>query len=174
MNRWSLKNIFRSVTHSQFADYTRQFKQAAETSFGAECSLQICALTQPKAYTTFWDDDIQSSLDEINERNTILRTENLSDLTPEVWSKSGYVEVIVSPIDRQQAPDSAFGHAEFKGGLPRQATFYIQPDGQNVREAMVSSAKGKLVGSGFDSNGSRSWAVPAGLARLGSRSGLRF
>ncbi len=169
MTRWSLKNIFRPVTHGQFVDYTNQFKQAAENSFGTECSIQIRALTQPKAYTTFWDDDIQSGLDAINEQNTILRTENLSDVTSEVWAKAGYVEVNVRPVDCDKAPDHAFGHAEFKGEKPRQATFYIQPNGDDAREAMVSSAKGKVIGDGFESNGSRSGAIPSGLASLGLR-----
>jgi len=93
----------------------------------------------------------------------------LSDVTPEVWTKSGYVEVNVSPVDRSKAPDYAFGHAEFKGERPRQATFYIQPNGDDVRQAMVSSAKGKAIGDGFESNGSRSGAIPSGLANLGLR-----
>ena len=169
MIHWSLKNIFLPVTHRQFVDYTSQFKKAAEVSFGTECSLQIRALTKPKAYTTFCDDDIESALDEINEGNTILKTENLSDVTLDVWLNSSYVEVNVTPIDHQQAPDSAFGHAEFKGEKTRQATFYIQPNGEDVKHAMVLSATGKILGDGFESNGSISGRISSGLARLGLR-----
>lgn len=169
MTRWSLRNIFMPISHKQFSDYTEQFKKAAEQSFDTACKLKIRVLNAPKVYTTFWDDDIQGNLDSINDANTLLETENIAEVTKELWKKAGYVEVMVRPENPDAAPDHAFGHAEFKGNLSRQATFYIQPDGEGARDDMVSQARGKLVGDGFSSNGTRSGAIPSSLMGLGLR-----
>lgn len=151
MSRWSISNLFRAVTHKQFVDYTTQFQQAAEKSFNTECFLEIRALTRPKVYTTFWDEDMQRNLNATNDRNTILKTQNLTDITHEIWNKAGYIEVTVRPNDEEKAPRYAFGHAEFKGNRPRQATFYIQPDGEDAEQSVLSQTSAKRIGDGFES-----------------------
>ena len=125
--------------------------------------MEINALTAPKAYTTFYDEDIQNDLDTMNEKMTIIKTSDLSDITSDIWDMAGYVEVYVRPVDKDKAPDYAFGHAEFKGTRPEQATFYIQPDGDDAKKALVSRTSLKRIGDGFESNGSRSGAIPMGL-----------
>ena len=169
MSRWSLKNIFKQVTHTQFIDYTNKFKQAAEYSFGTECSLRIRALTQPKACTTFKDKDILGDVDFLNKKNTISDTNNLNEVTSELWAKARYVEVIIRPKDQEKAPEYAFGHAEFKGEKPRQATFYIHPNGQAARESLVSAAKRKFIGDGFGTNGTISGVPSSAIRSLGLR-----
>ena len=166
MTRWSLSNIFMPISHGQFLDYVEQFQRAAQNSFDTKCELEIRALTAPKVYTTFMDDRIQENLDDINDQNTIIKTTKLSDITKEIWDKSGYVEVTVKPTDPDHAPSYAFGHAEFKGERPRQATFYLQPDGKDAKDFMLGNSTLKIAGDGFDSNGSRSHAVPASIGRM--------
>lgn len=163
MTRWSLKNIFRDVTHEQFNTYTTQFKQAAEKSFGTECKLEIRALSAPKVYTTYCDDDLQSNLDSINDSATLLVTDKLSDMTEALWKAARYVEITLRPADPEKAPRYAFAHAEFKGTQPEQATFYIQPDGEDAKAAIIAQQKHKRIGDGFDGNGRRSGGLPSGL-----------
>lgn len=166
MARWSLSNVMRPLTHEQFQSYTKEFKAAAEEAFGTACSLKIRALRSPKVYTTFYDKDIQSELNTVNRANTILETDKLEEVSRSLWDETGYVDVTINPVESEQAPAYAFGYLEFKGNLPRQATFYIQPDGEDVKNAMLESGKGKVVGDGFNSNGTRSGAVPLSIRRF--------
>lgn len=168
MTRWSLSNRFRSVSHQQFLDYAKQFKQAAEQAFGTECTVKATVLREPKVYTTFLDDDIQDGLDYLNEKATLLKTDDLSEVTAALWDKAGYVEMVVHPKDETQAPQAAFGHAEFKGRLRRQATFYMQ-GGDHCEDAaaeMIRQNRGKSVGDGYRSNGAQSGAIPASVIDL--------
>jgi hypothetical protein len=163
-SRWSFGNYIWPISHKQFIELVAQFKKAAEESFGTECSLEISALRDPKIYTTFCDSEIEQSLKLINDAQTVVATKNLADVTPELWKQAGYVEVEVRPLDEKKAPASAFGHVEFKGRLPLQANFYIQPDGENAKRAMLARNPSMSVGDGFESNGKRSAAVPASLS----------
>ena len=168
MTRWSLGNSLMPISHEQFIDLTTQFKKTAEQSFGTECRLQIRALNDTKKFTTFWDDDLQRDLDEENRANTILETANLSDVTKSLWKKAAYLEVTVRPIYENHAPKCAFGHVEFKGARPRQATFYLQPDGEDAKKSVLAQNRDryKWVGDGFTSNGSRNPRPAASLAGL--------
>lgn len=161
MTRWSLKNIFQAVSHQQFQDYTAQLRDAAEQSFGTACALDIKIMRDTKVYTTYWDETLQDSLNHINDANTILRTDNPAAITPQLWDKAGYVEITVNPIDADKAPSSAFAHAEFKGNEPRQACFYIQPNGEDAKASMLKQNRTRIVGDGFTSNGSRSSTFPS-------------
>ena len=167
-SRWSLSNQFQAISHEQAGNYVTAFKAAVEESFGTECALDIRILSVPKLYTTFLDDDVQSFLDETNKNNTILSTNNPAEVTPELWEQAGYVEVGVRPIDRTQAPeDYAFGHVEFKGQYPRQATFYVQPNGDDVKRAMLAQKSfTTAVGDGYTSNGLNSGFVPASVGKM--------
>lgn len=172
MTRWSLSNYFRKTSHAQFSQLTAEFKQACETAFGTECALDIRLLSRPKVFTTFWlDDDAQESINEANRRAEILRTENLDDVTKEQWDSAAYVEVGAHPINTEQSPDHAFGHAEFKGILSKTATFYMQGGNQtkNAATQMVANHKWMLAGDGFDSNGQQS---ATGLMSVAGRIGM--
>jgi hypothetical protein len=161
MTRWSLKNIFQAVSHQQFQDYTTQLREAAEKSFGTPCKLDISIMNNTKVYTTYWDDGLQDNLDQINDANTLLRTDDVANVSTALWGKAGYVEVTVKPVDETQAPAYAFAHVEFKGNEPRQATFYIQPDGGEAKASLLAKNPRRIVGDGFTSNGSRSNALPS-------------
>ena len=163
MTRWSLKNAFQAVSHQQFQDYTAQLRDAAERAFGTKCALDIQVMNDTKVYTTYYDDSLQDNLNQINNANTILRTDDAAKITPQIWSKAGYVEVTVNPVDKDKAPSYAFAHVEFKGNEPRQACFYIQPGGEDAKAAMLKQNRGRIIGDGFTSNGSRSGAFPSNL-----------
>ena len=149
MARWSISNLFRSVTHKQFIDYTTQFQQAAEQAFGTPCSLEINIMNQPKVFTTLLHKDAQKQDDATNDKNTTLKTNNITDITRDIWKQANFVEVTVSPENDDDAPQSAFATAEYYG---KRATFYIQPDesGENVKKSMLSQTSGKIIGDGFE------------------------
>lgn len=163
MTRWSLSNIFQAVSHQQFQDYTTQLRDAAERAFGTPCKLDISVMSNTKVYTTYCDDGLQGNLDHINDANTILRTGDVANVSAAMWHKAKYVEVSVNPVDETLAPAYAFAHVEFKGNEPRQATFYIQPDGEDTKAALLAKNPRRMVGDGFTSNGSRSGAMPSNL-----------
>lgn len=157
MSRWSIANIARPVSRAQFIDLTTQFQKAAETSFGTACSLEIRAMNAVRMTSTFLHDDgTEEFMAAENERRTFFKTGDPNQLTDDAWRRAAYVEVIVRPDKEKQAPAYAFGHAEFKGHLPRQATFYLQPDDDASRDTMVNASRGKWIGEGYDSNSYRS------------------
>ncbi|MEM7617996.1 MAG: hypothetical protein AAF244_01300 [Pseudomonadota bacterium] len=163
MARWSLSNRFQVVSHSQFQNYVSHFLEAVEEYFTTPCDLDLRVLTQPEVYTTFYDESLFETLKKQNDANTILLTNDLSEITASVWSKAGYVGVTVRPENDDLAPRSAFATAEFKGVAPKAATFYVQPDGEDVRKSMLEAAKWKKVGDGYNSNGVRSSMLPTSL-----------
>lgn len=164
MTRWSLSNLFMSVSFEQFQSLTRQFKAAAEASFGTECRLEVKALKETKVYTTFKDDDIQDGLDYLNNLNFITSATSLDEMTKDIWDQAGYVEVILHPKNEKAAPSYAFAHVEFKGELRRTASFYIQPDGVDARDRMISQNRRMWPGEGWGGNGTRSGAIPSSLS----------
>lgn len=149
MARWSISNLFRSVTHKQFIDYTTQFQQAAENAFGTSCSLEINIMKQPKVFTTLLHKDAQKQDDATNDKNTTLKTGNITDITQDIWKQANFIEVTVSPENKEDAPQSAFGTVEYYG---KRATFYIQPDegSENAKQSMLSQTSGKIIGDGFE------------------------
>lgn len=163
MTRWSLKNIFQAVSHQQFQNYTTQLRDAAEKSFGTPCQMDIRIMNDTKVYTTYCDDGLQESMDAINDAHTLLRTDDVANVSESLWNNARYVEVTVNPVNPAAAPAYAFAHAEFKGNEPRQATFYIQPDGEDAKAAMIKQNPRNIVGDGFTSNGSRSRQLPSNL-----------
>ncbi len=164
MTRWSLSNLFWSISFDQFRSLTQEFKAAAEASFGTECGLEVKALKNTKVYTTFADNDIQGDLDYLNNLNLLASATSLDEITEDVWDKAGYVEVILHPKDKASAPNYAFAHAEFKGELRRTASFYIQPDGGDARDRMISENRRMYAGEGWGGNGIRSGAIPSSLS----------
>jgi hypothetical protein len=165
--RWSISNLLISVSHGEFVSMTTQFQTAAEVAFGTTCALDIKLMSASRRYTTFANDRIQGNLDDINKGNTWLTTSSLAEITRGLWKRARYVQAIVRPVDESAAPRFAFGCAEFKGERPRQATFYIQPDGESARAAMIRKYPRKLIGDGYTSNGIESRVFP-------SLGGLRF
>jgi len=150
MTRFSLSNLVLPISYAQFTRLTEQFHRAAEASFGTKCEMEIRAMSAPKTYSTFLLDEFtQKCMDRDNESRTIAT--NFNRISKELWDQARYVELTISPVDKNAAPSYAFAHAEFKGVLPRQATFYIQPDGEDVPKTI--GGFGMIRGDGYRSNG---------------------
>jgi hypothetical protein len=167
--RWGIRNRIMPVSHKQFVDLVSQFKQTAESFFGTSCVLEIRAMDRPRVFSTFMlPDDIQEDFERRNDSHTFLKTSSLTALTSEIWKNARYVDVTVRPEDQAKAPDYAFGHAEFKGQYPRQATFYIQAGGKTENEgpkdAFVANQRGKIITGGWEMHGDRKFdRAPGGL-----------
>ncbi|MCI5059922.1 MAG: hypothetical protein MRY79_02495 [Alphaproteobacteria bacterium] len=142
MTRWSLSNFFRPVSHEQFVSYAQEFKKAAEQEFGMDCKVEINLVGKSGFFASKKPSMIQS-------------IKNISDVTPNVWKNSAYVELNLRPSDIANAPEYAWAHAEFKGARPRQATFYVQPGGKRTRDLMTLNAGRRITGDGFASNDPR-------------------
>lgn len=165
MTRWSINNRLSPVTYDEFKTLTASFKRATEASFGTECRLEVKAYAAHKLTSSFWDPEEQDALDRINEANRI--GENGEMISREIWDRARYVEAILHPVDPRQAPQSAFAHAEFKGVQPLKASFYIQPDGEDVRTAMLAKTGiTKSIGDGHSSNSILNGRRPQGLLNI--------
>jgi hypothetical protein len=138
MTNWSLCNIFRQVSHRQFMNYTERFKAAVEYSSGMECRLQISVLKNPKIISGSKSNFIQEIVSEVNKNNTLLKTETLTDITADIWKKAGYVEITLIPASPDKNQSGRLGRVEFKGRLPRQATFEVNDDIECVKQSLLS------------------------------------
>ena len=150
MARWSISNLFRSVTHKQFIDYTTQFQQAAQNAFGTPCSLKIKVMDRPFESSKFLHDDATHRfIDKINQKHTTFETNILTAITSNIWKQAAYIRVEVRPDNEEKAPFAAYATAEYYG---KRATFYIQPDesGENAKKSMLSQTSGKIIGDGFE------------------------
>lgn len=127
MSRFALSNRFFKISHRDFFSLATAFKTAAEKSFGTPCHVKVTGLSTPKVYTTFADDDLQSSVDLFNQSRTIFVASEIHQVSKSLFDQSAYLCLHVNPVDPAQASNpSAFGYAEFKGNAPYQAAFYIQ------------------------------------------------
>lgn len=135
-----------------------EFTDACEESFGTRANISVTLLSEPKAYTTFYDDAEQNRLDQINEENTLASSNSLEKISEDLWNQAGYVEVTLRPTDTEKAPTSAFGHLEFKGNLSKSATYYLQGGDktEDAKETILQNHKSMLTGDGFQSHGDQS------------------
>lgn len=171
MTRWDIKNHLFPVSHKQFLSLAQEFKQAVENAFHTPCYIHVDVLSKPKEYTTFWDDEVQANLDARNNQARIMSTYSLDDIDQATWKSAGYVDIHIRPYDEEHAPRAAFATAEFKGVCPKQATFYIQPDGEDAKDAMLQAHPSNIHGDGFTSNGQQNMGA---LAKVQSKLGIPF
>ncbi len=128
---WSLSNYVMPLSHRQFLSLTADFQKAGEMSFKTPARLAV-TLSKAIARPTF-------------------KTDNPISVTEEMWEKANYVDVRIDPVDASKAPRPAWGVAVFKGGRPRQVTFFFQPDDGVVKDFMlVHNAGASSVREGFD------------------------
>jgi hypothetical protein len=160
--RFSLANQFFKLSHAQFVAITCEFKLACEASFAAPCTLAISLYTQPLVFTTYVDEEIEENLAMINKPHWLLDTPDLGAVSPHLWKCAGYVKVGLYPTETALAPSSAFAHVEFKGLLPAQATFYVQPGGAEVQVRLERQFGRMVRGDGYAHHGRRSAARPVG------------
>ncbi|MBI3441168.1 MAG: hypothetical protein HY052_05115 [Proteobacteria bacterium] len=167
-DRWNLSKLITAISYKQFQNLTAAFQQAAERSFDTDTTIEITALQADKVCSPYVDDAIQADHDSLNQSNTLLKTNKLSELTADIWKKAKYVEVSVNPVNKSKAPHSySFANVEFKGTHPRQATFYIQgeqEEGAAKKSVLTNRPLLSTVGDGFDGNGVQDGRLPASLA----------
>lgn len=158
MQRWSLGNCFQNIKFNQFQSLSNEFKSACEDSFGTSATVLLKLMSQPKAFTTFWDDDEHKRLTKINDNNTIATFDDINNISESDWKSAAYVEMTVKPTDEDKAPSSAFGHLEFKGGQPKTSTYYLQggDSTEKTKQQFISDHKNMVVGDGFNSHGRQS------------------
>ncbi|CAN5220445.1 hypothetical protein BH11CYA1_BH11CYA1_34970 [soil metagenome] len=151
--RLSISNFVFAISFDQFKAMVQQYKQAAEQSFGTPCSLEIRAMNRIKMTSSFMhDDDTMDWMDKQNSAAVFFRTGELSVFLPQTFAEAVYIEVIFAPIDAKAAPNYAFAHIEFKGSRPRQATFYMQPEGSQAVENFKAKFRFKKFGDGYKHN----------------------
>ena len=129
MERWTIQNRFFAVSHDQFLNMAKQFKQAAEHSFNTPCYMDIEILSQPKFKPTLKskDQDAQDAIDSFNKNLRIMSTSNIDDIDKQTWDHAGNVEISIRPTNKDRAPQAAYAVAEFANVRPGRASFYIQP-----------------------------------------------
>lgn len=154
MGRWSLYRPVSPMNYADFASITQAFHAFTTETFGTPCDIQIKSYKAAPQITSFYDDALNDRLAEANAPLVVASIPSLLEYfgTPDqprrltfagasggtavdrvkppmeqLWDSAGYIEVIISPINKDSAPPSAFGHLTFKGAEPRYATFYVQP-----------------------------------------------
>ena len=163
MSRMSISNLLLPVSREQFTTLSAHFRKVAEQFFGGPCKLEIRAMNAVRLRSSFAHEDyIKDFMAGENRRRTFFETDDTSMLTGDIWNKAAYVEVSIRPVEEKNAPASAWGCAEFKGHLPQQATFYLQPDDATAMKSIVSGQRFKWIGEGYDSN-SHEAAHPPGI-----------
>ena len=153
MTRFSISNLLLSISFAQFSAMVREYKQIAERSFGTPCSMQIKAMHSIKMTSSFMhDDDTMEWMAETNRKAVFFEASELSAFPSEMFDKAVYVEVVIAPVDKSAAPNYAFAHLEFKGSRRRQATFYIQPDGEDSASGLRKKFPFQIFGDGYTHN----------------------
>ncbi|MDR3613177.1 MAG: hypothetical protein P4L53_06405 [Candidatus Obscuribacterales bacterium] len=153
-SKLSIGNHFLAISFKQFQTLVTEFKELCETSFGTECTLQICAMCQLKLYITRLPyEDILSYIRNENEQNTFFKSDDLLTVTSDTFDAAVYIDAIVSPTNKSAAPDSAFGGIEFKGKRPNHATYYVQPSDANLVQALKERHPFKVFGDGYKHHG---------------------
>lgn len=153
MTRFSISNLLLPISFAQFCAIVREYKQIAERAFGTPCGMEIKAMNYRKMTTSFMlDDSDMRWIDEQNRKATFFQASELSTVSAEIFDKAVYIEVIIAPVDKSAAPNYAFAHVEFKGSRPRQATFYMQPDGEDSVSVLRKKFRFQIFGDGYTHN----------------------
>jgi hypothetical protein len=131
---------------------TIQFAEAVKIDFDSRVSLQISVLSEPRRVQTVDNWFVQESMDGANKEATVLETDNLVDITENVWNRAGYVDVVMRPLVKTK--ESQFAMIEYKGLLPLTATFYHQCGLERIsaQDRMASLNPDMVVGDGYASN----------------------
>lgn len=153
MTRFSISNLLLPISFAQFCAIVREYKQIAERAFGTPCGMEVKAMNRIKMTSTFMHDDgTMEWMDEQNRKATFFQASELSTVSAEIFGKAVYIEVIIAPVNKEAAPNYAFAHVEFKGSRPRQATFYMQPDGEDSASVLRKKFRFQIFGDGYSHN----------------------
>ncbi len=152
-SRISISNWVLPISFSQFKTVVGEFQQLAAAAFGTECVIQIRALRHNKVSPTrMHEDDVMDYIARENARAVFFESSELADMTPQVFDSAAYVEVSITPMNILAGPKFAYGHVEFKGNRPRQATFYLQPGDPQDFKFLKGSHRCMRFGDGFTFN----------------------
>jgi hypothetical protein len=153
-NRISLSNWVLPISFNQFKTLVAEFQKLAAAVFGTECVIQIRALRQNKVSPTrMHEDGVMDYIAGVNARAVFFESSELAAMTAQVFDAAVYVEVSVTPMNILAGPKFAFGHVEFKGNRPRQATFYLQPEGDpHDFKSLTDSHRCMRIGDGYTFN----------------------
>ena len=171
MTRWSLGNRLLTLDHMQFVTLTNAFRDACAKSWGQDTTLDIKLLNQNQVYTSFYDEDAFARLKEENDAHTLLDTAHTADISASLYNNTRHIIATVRPSNPDTAPAHAFGQVEFKGNFNRRATFYVQPDGEDVRTAMLAANPRMKRYDGFDSHGDNDGLT---MLKMAGRFGLNL
>ncbi|MDX1986085.1 MAG: hypothetical protein SFV17_05310 [Candidatus Obscuribacter sp.] len=153
MSRWSIANYAGPISLEQFQVLVCEFETLIEQSFATAVIIEVRAMKRIKATSHYLHDDwIMDGIAQENRDNTFYTTTNVMAVDKGVFESAAYIEVNFHPFNPSFAPSSAWAHCEFKGKLPNQATFYVQPDDQSVARAMKEKHQDLLFGDGYKAN----------------------
>jgi len=153
MTRLSIINRFCSISYEQCIKMLQAYKLLVEGSYGTACTYDIRAMNQIKMTSSKMHDDYTMDfMAKCNENSVFFKTSDLFAFPKEVFQQAVYIEVAIIPTDRLVAPPYAFAQVEFKGSRPRQATFYMQPDGAVVHENLKKRFRFQKFGDGYSFN----------------------
>lgn len=157
MNRWSLSNKIMPITHTQFLALTMEFMDACAHSWRGPVKPEITLYKAPQLYTTFMlEPEERAHIDDYNDSITLLKTDLFKDVTPINWDIAQHATVTLRPTQHDYTIEHAFSHIEFKGNFNRRATYYIQPGGSQIRDAILRNHPYMTRGDGYQSHGTQS------------------
>lgn len=153
-SRWSLSNLVNPVHREQFINLAKEFLDAAQDSFGTECSLEVTLMKATKATSSYGGDNVEKTLKEENEPHILLETKDLAAISEDLWKKTRYAEASIRPIDKKNATESAWAHLECGGIKPKTATYYIQCERieDSAKKKILANHWTMIAGDGWDSN----------------------
>ncbi len=126
--RYSKKNKVLPIFHGQFVTLAEEFQEAAKKSFGTKIVNTVFTLRnayKAKGGTFYHEEEIEY-LKAVNKKNTTFTTNNLSDVTKDLFNEAVSVEINIRPKQESEDRPSAWGNALIKDMSKKKASFYIQ------------------------------------------------
>lgn len=171
-DRWSLRNLFRTVSHRQLTTLVNAYADATAAAWGTPAKMKIDLYRAPKTFTTFMlDRETMEDMKRRNDRLKIKSADNIGDISAADWEQAAYAEVRLDPVDRNGSDSlkHAWAVAEFKGHFANGASFYTSADLQNVARATKRAQPFMLVGNGWKEHGEQDMG---GFIEVGARMGV--
>lgn len=152
-NSLSISNKVFAISHAQFQAMVQEYVELIEISLGTACSVEIKAMNIIKWTSTFMhEEDVMEFMAKHNREAVFFECADASELSAETFKSAVYIEVIISPTNKHNAPSYAFAHLEFKGRRPRQATYYLQPADETVIKTLKGKHRFQIIGDGYTDN----------------------
>lgn len=143
--RVSLSNYFTDITYPQFVDYITKAVTLLQEAHQTPCHLSISGLRVPKACVEAMGDDPAA---EEKLRYRLSHKLNAGAIGKAAWDAADHVEVFIMSHEERKP----LACVEFKGCLPKTATFCFQEGDEKVREKMERSYPHTIKGHGYTSH----------------------